>query len=116
MEKYVNIKYNLIIGLILGLLFSIKTYSQESIQKLDYANPQEYIIGGVSISGVDNLSKTTLIQISELEIGNPITIPGDKIKKAIKKLWDQGLFSNISINIIDIVDNNIFLNILIMMV
>ncbi|MEE2953769.1 MAG: outer membrane protein assembly factor BamA [Bacteroidota bacterium] len=113
MGKYINIKNNLIkfLLIVIGVLFSINSIGQETVIDLDYTNPQEYVIGGISISGADNLSKSTLIQISELEIGETIIIPGNKIKKAIKKLWDQGLFSNISIDVIDVVENNIFLTI-----
>ena len=38
-------------------------------------------------------------------------VPGDKISKAIKNLWKQGLFSDISIQISKIENENIYLNI-----
>jgi len=49
--------------------------------------------------------------LSGLTVGNSITIPGDEIKKAIEKLWEQGLFENIKITATKIQGDVIFLNI-----
>ena len=56
--------------------------------EISYSNPQKYILGEVTISGTKFLDHNTLIEISGLEIGKTITIPGDKISNAITKLWD----------------------------
>ena len=39
-----------------------------------------------------------VIQKSGLVRGEKIAIPSDKISKAITNLWDQGLFSEVSIS------------------
>mgnify|MGYP006159315177 CR=1 FL=1 len=96
---------------VLVLLYSNISVSAQQDTSIDYSNPKEYVIANVNISGVETLSESTLISISELEIGENIFIPGDKIKNAIKKLWAQGLFSDISINIDKVVGENVFLNI-----
>ena len=84
-------------------------FSQTNIS--DYSNPKEYTISSITVSGTKYLDKNTLISISGLEIGEKIIIPGEDISLAIKKLWKQGLFSDISINIIKIEEENIYLNI-----
>ena len=71
---------------------------------LDYSTPKKYELGGIVIEGANNLNNSTLIAITELEIGKEIEIPGIKITKAINKLWDQGLFSNIEITLDKIVE------------
>jgi len=77
---------------------------------IDYANPKEYIISGITVTGVKYLDNNVLIMLSGLTIGDKVRIPGDKITQAIKKLWDQGLFEDVKISISQIVDNQLYLN------
>jgi len=82
-----------------------------NVGEIDYLNPQKYELGGITISGVQYLDNNVLIMLSGLTVGNSITIPGDEIKKAIEKLWEQGLFENIKITATKIQGDVIFLNI-----
>ncbi len=100
----------LILFLIIIFVGNKLSFSQTNIS--DYSSPSEYTIAEITVTGIKYLDKNTLISISGLELGERITIPGEDISSAIKKLWKQGLFSDISINIIKIEDENIFLNIL----
>ena len=77
---------------------------------IDYANPREYIIGGITIEGTKFLDHKTLIQLSTLEVGSSIMVPGDKLTRASRILWDQGLFSDIQIRVKSIQGNSIFLS------
>jgi len=79
------------------------------LSKFSYDKPREYIIGGVEVAGVEYLDKNVILMLSELDVGSRIKVPGDKITAAIRKLWDQGLFDNISITATKIEGNNIFL-------
>ena len=75
-----------------------------------YSSPKTYEIGGVEVIGVeDHYDPETLIQLSRLTIGSEIKVPGDAITKAIKRLYGQGLFSDVDIRIDKIVGNKIFL-------
>lgn len=87
--------------------------SDSTNYQLNYMNPGEYELGGVTISGVRFLDNTALINLTGLEIGSKIQIPGEKISKAIEKLWKQGLFDNISINITRIDRGVAFLDIVV---
>ena len=100
----------LILFLIIIFVGNKLSFSQTNIS--DYSSPSEYTIAEITVTGIKYLDKNTLISISGLELGERITIPGEDISSAIKKLWKQGLFSDISIDIIKIEDENIFLNIL----
>ena len=71
----------------------------------------DYIIGGVSISGIRFLDTNALIGISGLRIGQEITVPGDVVKTAVQKLWQQGLFSDVRITISKVVADSVFLDI-----
>ena len=98
-----------LLTLILGLSHLI--IIAQTNELLDYSTPKKYELGGIVIEGANNLNNSTLIAITELEIGKEIEIPGSKITKAINKLWDQGLFSNIEISIDKIVGETIFITI-----
>ena len=72
--------------------------------------PKKVALGGVTISGTKHLDHNTLIQISGLNIGKTNIVPGDDITKAVEKLWEQGLFSDVQITATKIQGNSIFLN------
>jgi len=90
------------------LLFTLRIYSQNPI---DYANPKEYEVGEITISGVKYLSEDALILISDLYVGQKISIPGDEITNAIQSLWKQGLFSDVKVSIDKIEGEKVYLNI-----
>jgi len=81
------------------------------LDDLSYSNPKEYEIGGVTISGTSYFNPATIRAISGLSVGDKIDVPGDKVTKAIKKLWEQKLFSNVSLSATKIEGDKIFLDI-----
>jgi len=78
---------------------------------IDYENPQEYEIAGIQVRGIRYLDNTSLIQVSGLSVGQTILIPGDAITDALKKLWDQKMFSDVEINALKVENNKIWLEI-----
>ena len=106
-------------GLILfAILFLISKYqiafsqvNSSTVINIDYNTPQNYEIGGITISGLKYLDESILINISGLKVGDTIQVPGEAITNAIKKLWEQGLFSEINITATKIIDKTIFLDI-----
>ncbi len=100
--------------LFIVLLTSFSGYTQENTDgkdKIDYTSPKEYFIAGITVSGVKYLDNNVLIMISGLSVGDKIKIPGDKITKAIKKLWKQGLFEDVEISYTKIQGDKIYLDI-----
>lgn len=97
------------------LVLNIKTSAQiqvgNDISEFDYALPREYEIGGITVSGVKYLDPNVLVMISGLQVGETIEVPGDKITNAIRKLWEQGLFEDVSITCTQKIGKKIFLNI-----
>lgn len=79
--------------------------------KLDYSAPKQYEVGGITVTGVKYLDKKVLILLSGLSVGDKIQVPGEAITEAIKKLWDQGLFSDVAIYVDRIDGELIFLEI-----
>ena len=99
----------------LTFLFMLSAYAQDNLitnlKKIDYSEPKEYEIGGVTISGVQYLDQNVLLYLTGLEIGKKIMIPGDDITKAINVLWEQGLFSDVKITLVKVINERAFLDI-----
>jgi outer membrane protein insertion porin family len=85
--------------------------SNSSEFKIDYANPKEFTIGGITVSGVKFLDPNTLISVSGLNVNDRIFIPGERISTAVRRLMDQGIIEDISIDITKIEGEKIFLDI-----
>ena len=101
-------------GVSLGQIQSGNTNNRNSLTQDDefsYIRPQEYIIGGVEVSGTQYLDNDVLITISKLNVGNRIEVPGEAISNAIKNLWLQGLFDDVAINVKSIQGDSIFFDI-----
>ena len=87
----------LIFVLFPSLMFSQEGKDADHQEVIDYISPNEYIIGGISISGIKYLDENILVQISGLKVGDKLLIPGERITMAVEKMWSQGLFSDVKI-------------------
>ena len=85
----------------------------DDMSEIDYSRPKEYEIGGIVVEGAKYVDASMLSMIAGLSVGNDIKIPGDDIASAIRKIWDQGLFEDVSINVTDFVGGKVFLQIVI---
>ncbi len=103
------------------LIFIVMIFSnhfinaQDSIvntNPIDYTQPKDYVLADISIKGIKFLSKSTITDISALKINQIISIPGNDISIAINKLWKQNLFSDIKIEYDKIINDSIYLNII----
>ena len=92
-------------------LLSLALNAQEKAKIVDFMSSEDYIVGGVTITGVRFLDANALIGISGLKVGEAVTIPGDAITTAEKKLWQQGLFSDVRISITKVQSDTVFLDI-----
>lgn len=85
----------------------------DDLSEIDYSRPKEYEIGGIVVEGAKYVDASMLSMIAGLSVGNDIKIPGDDIASAIRKIWDQGLFEDVAINVTDFVGGKVFLQIVI---
>jgi outer membrane protein insertion porin family len=95
---------------LLTFLFQVQVIVAQE-KTISYSGPTEYTIGGITISGTKYLDPDVLISVSGLKIGDEINVPGDNISKAIRNLWDQGLFTDVQIRIVKTMGSRIFLDI-----
>jgi len=80
-------------------LMCLSLNAQEKQKLVDYMTVEDYIVGGVTVTGVRFLDTNALIGLSGLRLGQEVAIPGDAITTAVQKLWQQGLFSDVRISI-----------------
>jgi outer membrane protein insertion porin family len=76
---------------------------------MNYTNPRTYEIGGITVMGATSLDPRSIMMLSGLEIGERLSIPGDRIATAIDRLWRQNIFGNVEIYATHIQENKIFL-------
>ncbi|MBN1251433.1 MAG: outer membrane protein assembly factor BamA [Bacteroidales bacterium] len=101
-------KLKLLVLIILAQFLNSNVFGQI---ELDYANAKTYKIAEISITGVRYLNHQALVQLSGLQVGDEIKIPGEEITKSMRKLWKQGLFSDVKISYTKIVGDSIYLDI-----
>ncbi|NCD43525.1 MAG: hypothetical protein EOL88_15760, partial [Bacteroidia bacterium] len=108
-------KYRILIFLSFILLGPITLIGQvtlsDELNDIDYLTPKKYILGGVTVSGVQYLDESVLKMVSGLNVGMELQVPGEEVTRAIENLWKQGLFENIRITATQITEDQIFLNI-----
>ena len=77
--------------MLLPLIFflSISSYSQNNVER--------YNIGKIEVTGNTSFSPITIVTFSGLREGDAISIPGEKLSNAIKKLWGSNLFSSVDV-------------------
>src|SRR5690606_25696238 len=54
-------------------------------------------IGGINVTGAENHNLGFIMSTANLQTGEMITIPGEEISNAIKRLYRTGLFSDVQI-------------------
>ena len=84
------------------MIFSSSTFvfpaaEKDSLPVIDYSSPREYNVREITISGINHLDPNVVRNLSGLQVGSMISVPGDDITQAIRKLWGMGLFSDVNI-------------------
>ena len=76
-------------------------------QDLPIGDSKKYEIGDIKITGNVSYNENTIIAFTGLKKGDEVYIPGNRISKMLKKLWDLGLFSDINLYITNVHNGNI---------
>ena len=103
-----RLKIKFFIVFLLSVSFNLNIFSQET------NTSNKNIIGEITVSGNTSFSPITIITYSGLREGDEVSIPGEKISTAIKKLWESNLFSSVEIYRIKQIDNVVDLEIQLM--
>ena len=75
----------------------LATMAQESSIEVDYLHPKKYIVGGVSVEGNSYFSSQQIIQLTGMQKGMELTVPGDDVSGIVKRLWLQRYFEDVAL-------------------
>ena len=70
---------------------------------------KRYEIADIVVSGIEENNHKTLIKLSGLSVGQRVSVPGQDITQAMKRLWATGLFANVKIRALKISGDKIWL-------
>lgn len=92
--------------LFLGSVFQIKAQEQD---RIPFDQGTKYILADVEVIGKISYNQQTVVTFAGLEKGQTVTVPGEEISNAIKKLGKLGLFSEIDFYVNKIAGDSIYL-------
>lgn len=75
------------------------------------SEPVTYEIGNIKVIGANFADEAAIISLSGLQIGHSVTIPGERINKAMKAIWNLQLFRDLEIRKAKTIDDVVFLEI-----
>lgn len=85
-------------------------HAQVQIGKgVDYASPKPYKVAGITITGATINDVQAIRMFAGIREGDEVMIPGDRIAKAIRNLWDQHLFSEVEVYAAEFRGNEVYL-------
>ena len=91
-----HLKKILVAGIL--LLSGAAAFAQQRVPvEIDYNNPKQYVVGGITVEGNTYYSDNQIIQQTGLRPGVPIKVPGDDLSSAMNRLWAQHFFQDIAI-------------------
>ncbi|MFV8365165.1 BamA/OMP85 family outer membrane protein [Flavobacterium sp. XS1P27] len=115
LEKQVNKLNNFLvlnksIKIVLTVLI-FGSFSQVKAQeRVPFDQGKKYILADVAVVGDISFNSQTVVTFSGLQKGQEITVPGEEISAAIKKLGKLGLFDEISFYVNKVQNDSIYLD------
>lgn len=91
--------------LVLGSFSQIKAQ-----ERVPFDQGKKYILAKVSVVGKISFNEQTVVTFSGLQKGQEITVPGEEISGAIKKLGKLGLFDEIAFYVNKVENDSIYLD------
>ena len=97
------------IKLVILLLFFGNLFHLKAQERVPFDQGKKYILADVKVLGKITYNEQTIVTFAGLQKGQDITVPGEEISNAIKKLGKLGLFSDIDFYTNKIEGDSIFL-------
>ncbi len=97
------------IPLFLSVLFFGSIFQAKAQDRIPFDQGKTYILADIDVTGKVTFNKQNVILYSGLEKGQNVTVPGEEISNAIKKLGEVELFSEIDFYINRIEGDSIYL-------
>jgi outer membrane protein insertion porin family len=80
---------------------------------LEDREPQQYEIKSLSVRGFQLADSASIANVSGLYVGKEITLPGEDLSRAIRQIWKQNLFIDVSIDIMQRIGDEVSLEIVV---
>jgi outer membrane protein insertion porin family len=77
--------------------YSLQAQKTRSSIEIDYNRPQKYIVGGVGVEGNHYFNEHQILQLTGLQAGQEITVPGDDVTGIVKRLVAQRYFEDVAV-------------------
>lgn len=100
---------NKCIKIFLGIFIFGSIFQSVAQERVPFDQGTKYILADVDVTGKITFNKQTVVTFSGLEKGQTITVPGEQISNAVKKLGKLGLFSDIDFYVDRIAGDSIWL-------
>ena len=71
----------------------------------------DYEVAGITVSGAQDLDPNVVIMLTNIRVGDNIQFPDPKISDAIKTLWRQQLFEDITFSVVNKSGKKVYLDI-----
>ena len=84
------------IYLVLLMLVPGLAWAQKGIE-VDYNNPKKYIVGGVKVEGNNYFAPEQILQITGLQKGMEVNVPGEELSSVVNRLWLQRYFEDVAV-------------------
>ncbi|TDE47077.1 outer membrane protein assembly factor BamA [Flavobacterium rhamnosiphilum] len=115
LEKQVNKLNNFLvlnksIKIVLTVLIFGSFTQVKAQERVPFDQGKKYILADVAVVGDISFNSQTVVTFSGLQKGQEITVPGEEISAAIKKLGKLGLFDEISFYVNKIENDSIYLD------
>ena len=87
------------IYLVLLMMLPATSWAQQSVRgvEVDYNNPKKYIVGGVTVEGNSYFSPDQILQVTGLQKGMEVTVPGAELSSIVNRLWLQRYFEDVAV-------------------
>ncbi len=82
-----------------ALMLSLSVFAQLPGKdvEVDYNNPKKYVVGGVRVEGNNYFAQEQILQITGLQKGMEVTVPGEELSSIVNRLWLQRYFEDVAI-------------------
>ena len=76
---------------------SLQAQTSRSSIEVDYNRPRTYVVGGVSVEGNQYFNQHQILQLTGLQAGQEITVPGEEVTGIVKRLVAQRYFEDVAV-------------------
>ncbi|QBZ96796.1 Outer membrane protein assembly factor BamA [Flavobacterium sangjuense] len=91
--------------LLFGTIFQLQAQD-----RIPFEQGKKYILANVKVNGKISYNEQTVVTFASLEKGQQLTVPGEELSNAIKKLGKLGLFSDIDFYVNKVEADSIWLD------